>query len=55
MVESSIVLKLLKRYEICPRCSNRYIGGKEGTIEIRNGVFRRSCKCGFSVEVADKE
>lgn len=44
-------LKLLRKYETCPECGNGLLGNGEGTLEIDDDTFKRSCKCGWHVEV----
>jgi iron(III) transport system ATP-binding protein len=44
-------LKLAKKLNNCPNCGNEYIGNGEGSLEIREHTFSRSCKCGYSVTV----
>ena len=47
-------LELMAKYSTCPECGNQYIGNGEGTLEIDDGIFRRSCKCGWKVEIRDQ-
>ncbi|MGG3871400.1 DUF3797 domain-containing protein [Brevibacillus laterosporus] len=44
---------LMKKYNVCPECRNDKIGGSpsQGTINIEDEVFTRSCKCGWKVIV----
>ncbi|MBG9773549.1 DUF3797 domain-containing protein [Brevibacillus laterosporus] len=44
---------LMKKYNVCPECGNDKIGGNpsQGTINIEDEVFTRSCKCGWKVIV----
>lgn len=42
-------LELIKKYANCPNCGNVKIGNGEGTLEINDEVFTRTCKCGYSV------
>jgi hypothetical protein len=44
---------LLKKYSVCPECGNEHIGNGEGTLEIEENLFRRTCKCGWIVEIRD--
>lgn len=44
-------MELMKRYSKCEKCGSELIGNGEGTLEIENNVFKRSCKCGWSVTV----
>lgn len=43
-------LELLQQYNECPRCGNDEIGNGEGTLEIDEDKFVRTCKCGWRVE-----
>ncbi|MGQ3740877.1 DUF3797 domain-containing protein [Bacillus sp. Fil] len=42
-------LELMNEYGKCKQCGNEMIG--EGVLEIDADVFKRTCKCGWSVEV----
>lgn len=44
---------LLEKYAVCPECGNQYLGNGEGSIEIDDNKFRRTCKCGFEVVITD--
>lgn len=44
-------VSLMRKYSKCPQCGNEYVGDGEGTLEIENEVFTRSCKCGWKIEV----
>ncbi|MNC37366.1 hypothetical protein D3C75_859260 [compost metagenome] len=44
-------IQLMKKYNKCPKCGNDKVGGGEGTVNIKDDVFSRTCKCGWSVEV----
>lgn len=45
------VSMLMKKYSVCPECGNEKVGGEpaEGAMHIKDYVFTRSCKCGWSV------
>jgi hypothetical protein len=43
--------ELMKKYSKCEECGNEFVGNGEGTLEIENNVFKRTCKCGWSVTV----
>jgi hypothetical protein len=43
--------KLIKKYANCPKCGNDKLGDGEGSVEIQDEVFTRTCKYGFSVTV----
>ena len=44
-------LKIAKKYINCPNCGNDKIGNGEGTLNVDEDTYRRTCKCGFEVEV----
>lgn len=44
-------IDLLKRYEKCPKCGCDTVGGGTGTLDIGEGYFRRTCSCGWSIEI----
>ena len=50
-------VKLVKEYETCPKCGCSTIGGGTGTLEFdtERGYFKRTCSCGWSVEVIERE
>lgn len=43
-------LLLMKKYAKCQNCGNELVGDGEGTLEINGNIFKRSCKCGWSIE-----
>ena len=48
-------VKLLKQYSICINCGNDKIGNGEGTVNINGNIFERTCKCGWSIKVENKQ
>lgn len=48
-------VRLINEYAICRECGNGNIGNGEGSIIAEGSMFRRTCKCGWSVEVKDEE
>lgn len=48
-------LNLGIKYEICPECGNKHVGGGEGTVIIEGNSFIRTCKCGWKVEFEVEE
>jgi Domain of unknown function (DUF3797) len=44
-------LTLMKQYGDCPQCGNDKLGDGEGTLNIENEIFTRTCKCGFEIKV----
>ncbi|WP_099335826.1 DUF3797 domain-containing protein [Clostridium cadaveris] len=45
------VCKLLGTYGACPKCGNKYLGDGEGTLEVNETSFKRTCKCGFEINI----
>lgn len=48
-------VKLIRKYANCPNCGSDKIGNGEGTLEIDDDTFKRTCKCGWSVEVDEND
>lgn len=46
---------LMQAYEECPKCKNHYIGNGQGTLMVDAWDFKRTCKCGFEVNVKIQE
>ncbi|HFK1435690.1 MULTISPECIES: DUF3797 domain-containing protein [Bacillus cereus group] len=44
-------VQLLRKYSKCKKCGNDKIGSGESTVEIQDDTFKRTCKCGWEVEV----
>lgn len=44
-------LELMEKYAECPKCGNDKLGNGEGTLNIEDIVFERTCKCGYLVKV----
>jgi len=34
----------------CPNCGSDLIGDGEGSLEVKNNIIQRTCKCGFKFE-----
>lgn len=49
------VLKLMRKYNNCPKCGHDKIGNGEGKILIEDEIFIRECKCGFKVIVDEND
>lgn len=47
--------KLMEIYAVCPKCGCDRIGGGKGTLECdtETGYFKRTCKCGWYVEIRE--
>lgn len=48
-------LELIEKYGSCQKCGNDTLGDGEGTISIEEDIFRRACKCGWSVKIKESE
>ncbi|EEM10541.1 DUF3797 domain-containing protein [Bacillus pseudomycoides] len=46
-------LKLTRKYAECPECGNDKVGNGEGALEINDDIFKRTCKCGWNIEVKE--
>jgi len=44
-------VELLRKYNKCPKCGSDALGNGEGTLEVKEDTFRRTCKCGWDIEV----
>ena len=44
-------IEMINKYAVCPQCGSEYVGNGEGVLEIEDNTFKRSCKCGWSVEI----
>ena len=51
----TIASKLMELYAACPKCGCEVIGNGKGLLECDTaaGFFKRSCGCGWHVEVID--
>ncbi|MEG0153007.1 MAG: DUF3797 domain-containing protein [Clostridium sp.] len=45
------LLKIMPKYEKCPKCGSSTIGNGQGGIIVEDGTFTRTCKCGFKITV----
>ena len=45
--------KLMRKFNKCEDCGSEKIGNGEGTLEVQDDTFKRTCKCGWSVEVKE--
>lgn len=48
-------VKLMRKYATCKECGSDNIGNGEGTLIIEDKTFRRSCKCGWNIEVDEDD
>lgn len=49
------VIQMMKMYATCPVCGEENVGEETGEIEIdtKQGYFKRTCSCGWRVEVKE--
>lgn len=47
--------ELMKKYAKCPKCGCETVGGGTGTFECDTaaGFFKRTCHCGWSIEIEE--
>lgn len=48
-------MQLMEQYEECQECGNQYVGNGEGTVEVTDDTFKRTCKCGWKIEIKEAE
>ncbi|SPY16926.1 Domain of uncharacterised function (DUF3797) [Paenibacillus polymyxa] len=48
-------LELVNKYSKCPDCGSEHVANGAGTLIVEDDIFIRTCKCGWSVTVKDKE
>lgn len=41
------VLKIMPKYNNCPKCGNGKVGNGEGKLIVEDDTFTRECNCGF--------
>lgn len=44
-------IELMRKYNECPQCGNDKLGNGEGTLNIDGDDFKRTCKCGWEIEI----
>lgn len=44
---------LIKKYAECQECGNANVNNGEGSLLITDDVFKRECKCGWSIEIKE--
>lgn len=56
-MELDQLLVIAKKHLECPECGNKYIGDGQGTLEVDETTYKRTCKCGWIHEetVEEKE
>lgn len=48
-------VELLRKYNVCQKCGSDALGNGAGSLVITDNIFKRACKCGWSVEVDDSD
>jgi len=48
-------VELLRKYSKCADCGSDALGNGSGSVEITDNTFKRTCKCGWSVEVDESD
>ena len=48
------VIELGKELSVCQQCGSDKIGGGSGMIYVDDVTFRRTCKCGWEVEITEE-
>ena len=45
--------ELMNKYAKCPECGSMHVGNDKGKLELdsKNGYFKRTCHCGWSIEI----
>ena len=49
-VRLDLLVAIAKKNIDCPDCGNEYIGDGEGTLEVSDTTYKRTCKCGWCHE-----
>jgi hypothetical protein len=47
-------IELMRKYAKCEKCGSEKVGNGEGTLEITDDTFVRTCKCGWKVEIKEE-
>jgi hypothetical protein len=47
-------LELMEKYSTCLECGSMNVGNGEGTLNIEDDSFKRTCKCGWEVTIRDE-
>lgn len=45
--------ELMEKYATCQECGSDFIGNGAGTLTVEDNIFRRSCECGWKIEVEE--
>ena len=54
-MNAATAYELINKYSQCPKCGRDTIENDTGVIEIKDGCFKRTCPCGWSVEVKEED
>lgn len=46
-------LNLMRKYAVCPKCGCDTVGAGSGTLEIDDDTFKRTCHCGWGIEIKE--
>jgi hypothetical protein len=46
-------VELMEKYSKCQACGSEMIGNGAGTLEVTDNMFRRTCKCGWKIEIKE--
>lgn len=49
------MLELMKKYMVCPKCNNEYIGNGKGSLVVDDNTFTKTCGCGWMVKVDEDD
>lgn len=49
------MVELLRKYSKCKDCGSDALGNGAGSVVVTDNTFKRTCKCGWSVEVNDSD
>lgn len=45
-----LLVAIARKRIACPECGNTYIGDGQGTFEVSDRTYKRTCKCGWCHE-----
>jgi hypothetical protein len=54
-MNAMLFLQIMKKYGKCPDCGSEKLGNGEGTLEVDDDTFKRTCKCGFEKVIREGE
>lgn len=47
-------MALINKYSVCQKCGSDKVASGEGTLNITETSFERTCKCGWSVREVEQ-